>query len=106
MSLSIGLIGTGAIARMHARAHKSLGNPIRACTSLDVEQGRAFAAEFGAEFLPDYEDVCRHPDVEAIDVCTFPDFRLQPLELGGQARQTRAGRETGGDERRHCATDG
>ena len=84
MSLSIGLIGTGAIARMHARAHKSLGNPIRACTSLDLEQGRAFAAEFGAEFLPNYEDVCRHPDVEAIDVCTFPDFRLQPLELAAR----------------------
>ena len=84
MSLSIGLIGTGAIARMHARAHKSLGNPIRACTSLDVEQGHAFAAEFGAEFLPNYEDVCRHPDVEAIDVCTFPDFRLQPLELAAR----------------------
>ena len=84
MSLTVGLIGTGAIARMHARAHKSLGNPIRACTSLDLDQGRAFAAEFGAEFLASYEDVCRHPDIEAIDVCTFPDFHLQPLELAAK----------------------
>jgi UDP-N-acetyl-2-amino-2-deoxyglucuronate dehydrogenase len=25
--------------------------------------------------------VCRHPEVDFVDVCTFPDFRLEPIEL-------------------------
>jgi predicted dehydrogenase len=84
MSLRIGFIGTGAIANLHARAHRSIGNVIVACTSLVEEEGRKFAAEFGGEFHPGYEDVCRHRDVDVIDVCTFPDFRLQPLQLAAE----------------------
>ena len=37
--------------------------------------------EHGATFVETYEEVCRHPDVDFVDVCTFPDFRLQPLEI-------------------------
>ena len=28
-----------------------------------------------------YEEVCRHPKVDYVDVCTFPNFRLQPVEI-------------------------
>ena len=27
------------------------------------------------------QDVCRHPGVDYVDVCTFPNFRLEPIEL-------------------------
>jgi UDP-N-acetyl-2-amino-2-deoxyglucuronate dehydrogenase len=79
--MRIGIIGTGAIASMHARAYKNLGFTLAACTDIFEEAGRRFAAEHGAEFVARYEDLCRHPDVDIVDVCTFPDFRLQPLEL-------------------------
>jgi predicted dehydrogenase len=79
--MRIGMIGTGAISRMHARAYRSIGFTLRACTNLEHEPGRKFAAEFGAEYFESYEDVCRHPDVDIVDVCTFPDFRLQPVAL-------------------------
>jgi UDP-N-acetyl-2-amino-2-deoxyglucuronate dehydrogenase len=84
MSLRIGFIGTGAIANLHARAHRNIGNVIVACTSLVEEEGRRFAAEHGGEFHAGYETVCRHPDADVIDICTFPDFRLQPLELAAK----------------------
>jgi predicted dehydrogenase len=76
----IGIIGTGAIARMHARAYANIGFPVTACTNTTEETGRRFAAEFGARFFDRYEDLCASPEVDIVDVCTFPDFRLQAVE--------------------------
>src|SRR5205809_5311809 len=46
--------------------------------------GRRCAEASGGEFVPTYEEVCRHPKVAYVDVCTFPDFRLQPIEICAQ----------------------
>jgi len=74
--MRVGIIGTGAMAGMHARAYKNIGYTIRACTNVTQDKGRRFADEHGAEFVERYEDLCRHPDVEFVDVCTFPSMRL------------------------------
>lgn len=74
--MKVGIIGTGAIAGMHARAYKNIGYTVRACTNVTQDKGRKFAAEHGAEFVERYEDICRHPEVDFVDVCTFPSFRL------------------------------
>lgn len=79
--MRVGMIGLGAIANMHARAYRNIGYPVTVCTTHNRDAGRRFAAEHGAAFVESYEDVCSHPDVDVVDVCTFPDFRLQPLEL-------------------------
>jgi UDP-N-acetyl-2-amino-2-deoxyglucuronate dehydrogenase len=78
--MRVGLIGTGAIARLHARVYASLGYSVRVCTAARKEHGRRFASDIGAEFVDDYQDVCRHPEIDFVDVCTFPDFRLQAVE--------------------------
>ena len=82
MSLRIGFIGTGAIANLHARAHRNIGNVVVACTSLVEEEGRRFAAEHGGEFHAGFETVCRHPDVDVIDICTQILPPLEPVETG------------------------
>jgi predicted dehydrogenase len=78
------MIGTGAISHKHAQAYRNIGYELTVCTDINVEAGRRFAAQYGAEFVPAYEEVCRHPRVDYVDVCTFPDFRLQPLEICAQ----------------------
>ena len=83
--MNIGLIGTGAIAALHARVYEKLGYSIRVCTGRRTEHGRRFAESIGAEFLDSYEDVCRHADLDFVDVCTFPDFRLQPVQACAEA---------------------
>jgi UDP-N-acetyl-2-amino-2-deoxyglucuronate dehydrogenase len=83
----VGIIGTGAIANMHARAYKNIGYSIRACTNVTQDTGRRFAAAHGAEFLERYEDVCRHADVDFVDVCTFPAFRLDVVRACAAARK-------------------
>src|SRR3954465_3655889 len=79
--MRVGMIGLGAIANLHARAYRNIGYSIRACTTNNKDAGRLFAAAHGATFVDTYEEVCTHPEVDFVDVCTFPDFRLQPLEL-------------------------
>jgi predicted dehydrogenase len=79
--MRVGMIGTGAISHKHAQVYRSIGFEIVACTDMNPEKGREFAAAYGGEFLPGYEEVCSHPKVDFVDLCTFPDFRLQPLKV-------------------------
>ncbi|MCX6635197.1 MAG: Gfo/Idh/MocA family oxidoreductase [Acidobacteria bacterium] len=79
--MRVGLIGTGAISYKHAQAYKNIGYRVTVCTDINQESGRKFAAEWGAEFVPTYEEVCRHPNADYVDLCTFPDFRLEPLRI-------------------------
>lgn len=74
------MIGTGAISHKHAAAYKSIGFDLTVCTDVNEANGRKFAEQYGAEFVSSYEEVCRHPKVDYVDVCTFPDFRLQPVK--------------------------
>ena len=80
-SFRVGIIGTGAIANLHARAYKNIGYTVRACTDVIEPAGRSFAERHGTEFLASYVELCRHPEIDYVDVCTMPDFRLQALEL-------------------------
>ena len=82
--MRVGVIGTGAIAHKHAQAYRNIGFKITVCTNTNEEKGRAFASQCGAEFVRSYEEVCRHPGVDYVDVCTFPNFRLQPIEICAQ----------------------
>jgi predicted dehydrogenase len=85
--MRVGIIGTGAVARKHARAYLNIGYRVAACSNFHEESGRRFAAEFGAHFVPAYQELCRHPEVDFVDVCTFPEFRLEPLRLAAAARK-------------------
>src|SRR5271170_1324155 len=79
--MRVGIIGTGAISQKHALAYRNIGFRITACTDINVSNGQNFATQHGAVFVPSYEELCRHPDVDYVDVCTFPDFRLQPIKI-------------------------
>ena len=87
MTIRVGIIGTGAIAGMHARAYKNIGYRVQACTNVTQDKGRAFAAQHGAEFIERFEDLCCHPDVDFVDVCTFPSFRLDVVRACAASRK-------------------
>lgn len=85
--MRVGLIGTGAISHKHAQAYKNIGFEVTACTDINEEAGQKFASQYGAEFVKTYQEVCRHPKVDFVDVCTFPDFRLEPLEICAETKK-------------------
>jgi UDP-N-acetyl-2-amino-2-deoxyglucuronate dehydrogenase len=79
--MNVGVIGTGAIARKHARAYNNIGFRLVACTNTTPERGHQFAAETGAAFVPTDGELCRRPDIDFVDVCAFPAYRLRAVEL-------------------------
>lgn len=85
--MRVGIIGTGAIARKHAEAYRRIGYEIVACTNRSLANGLEFAKATGAEFLYSAEELCRHPRIDFVDVCTLPDFRLQAVELCAEAKK-------------------
>ena len=82
--MRVGAIGTGAIAWKHAQAYKNIGYRITACTDRTEEKGRKFAEAWGAEFVVTPERLSQRADVDFIDVCTFPGYRLAAVKLGAQ----------------------
>ena len=85
--MRVGIIGTGAISHKHAQAYKNIGYEVTVCTDISEQHGRKFADQYGCEFVRNYEDLCRHPKVDYVDVCTFPDFRLQPLDICAESKK-------------------
>ncbi len=49
--MKVGLIGTGAIANMHARAYRNIGFELAACYNKTEARGRDFAGKWNAEFV-------------------------------------------------------
>ena len=78
--MNVGIIGTGAIANLHARVYRRIGFKIVVCTDVVPDAARRFAAENGCEVAGSYEEVCRHPAIDYVDVCTLPNFRLEAVE--------------------------
>jgi predicted dehydrogenase len=85
--MKLGLLGTGAIANKHAQAYKNIGFQLVACSNKTESRGREFAERWGAEFIPDFRDLCRHPGLDFIDVCTFPDFHLEPVRVCAEIKR-------------------
>jgi UDP-N-acetyl-2-amino-2-deoxyglucuronate dehydrogenase len=85
--MRVGIIGTGAISHKHAQAYANIGYQLTVCTDINAESGRAFADQHGCEFVPTFEELCRHPRVDYVDVCTFPDFRLQPIRICAESKK-------------------
>ncbi len=82
--MNVGVIGTGAIAWKHAQAYKNIGYKITACTNGNEEKGRKFAAAWGAEFVATPEQLSQRADVDFLDLCTFPGYRLPAVELAAK----------------------
>ncbi|MGH9617517.1 MAG: Gfo/Idh/MocA family protein, partial [Acidobacteriaceae bacterium] len=85
--MRVGIVGTGAMSHKHAQAYRNIGYELVACANTDPIKGRAFADATRAEFLSNYEELCRHPRVDCVDICTLPNFRLPAVEICAQTKK-------------------
>ena len=72
--MRVGIVGTGAISSKHALAYRNIGFEIVACTNNTASKGQEFATAHGAEYVATVEELCSHPKVDYVDLCTFPDY--------------------------------
>lgn len=90
MSLRIGIIGTGAIANLHARAYRNIGYTLTACTDINLDAARRFSAAHDVPVAADAAALATRPDVDVVDICTLPGVRLdlvQAAAANGKAIQ-------------------
>ena len=85
--MRIGIIGTGAISNKHAQAYRNIGYELVACSALDPARGRKFADQYECALFERWQDLCCDPRVDIVDVCTFPDFRLDVVELCARTKK-------------------
>jgi UDP-N-acetyl-2-amino-2-deoxyglucuronate dehydrogenase len=85
--MRVGLIGTGAIANKHAQAYRNIGFELVACSNRTAQRGEEFAERWGAKFVPDTRDLCRYDGLDFVDVCTFPDSHLEPVQVCAEIKR-------------------
>jgi predicted dehydrogenase len=85
--MNAGIVGTGAISHKHAQAYRNIGFRVAACTDINPASAKAFAEKWGGVAVDSVEAICKIPEVDFVDVCTFPDFRIQPVELAARYRK-------------------
>jgi predicted dehydrogenase len=78
--MRVGLIGTGAVADKHAQAYRNLGFELAVCWNRTRANAEAFAERWRCRIADGWEDVCHGSELDFIDACTYPNFRVPIVE--------------------------
>jgi myo-inositol 2-dehydrogenase/D-chiro-inositol 1-dehydrogenase len=83
--LGIGIIGAGRIARVHAEAYKAVaGGKLIAVAESEPLRLEAFSREYHIEPYRSYQDLLRHPGVDAVVIAT-PNWLHTEMALAAAA---------------------
>jgi len=86
VSYGIGIVGTGMIARHHARAIAELeGAHLAAVTSRSEGRAQALAGELGCKGYGDIAAMLDDPDVQIVSICTPSGAHLEPALAAAEA---------------------
>lgn len=77
--VGFGIVGTGLIAGMHARALAEVPTArLTACLSRDAARAERFAQEHGCAAFSDLDSFLAHPALDAVSICTPSGAHLEP----------------------------
>ncbi|MDA3853811.1 MAG: Gfo/Idh/MocA family oxidoreductase [Bacteroidales bacterium] len=77
--LRFGIIGTGAIARVHAQCLKQLSNAkLVAMSSSSAERAKAAEKTFKVPVYAHYHELIQHSGIDAVVICTQSGAHLEP----------------------------
>ena len=79
MSIGFGIVGTGLIAGMHAKALTGVGSAhLVACLSRDERRAKQFAQVHDCAAFTDIHPFLAHPQIDAVSICNPSGAHLQP----------------------------
>ncbi|WP_017730472.1 Gfo/Idh/MocA family protein [Nafulsella turpanensis] len=80
------IIGTGAIARHHARSIQELeSSELLAVCSRSPERAAEAEDRFGVKAYSDMEEMLNRPDIEVVAICTESGYHLEPALAAARA---------------------
>jgi predicted dehydrogenase len=86
--VTVGLVGAGFVAHIHARGYvrlRDMNVRIGAVTAVPVDQARALASEYGiAAVCDDYQALLARPEIDVVDLCV-PNHLHAPFALAAAA---------------------
>jgi UDP-N-acetyl-2-amino-2-deoxyglucuronate dehydrogenase len=87
VSLRIGIVGTGAIAHLHARAYRNIGYKVTACTDINADAAERFSAQHDVPVEATAASLAARADVDVVDICTLPGVRIEIVRLAAEHRK-------------------
>ncbi len=83
----VGFLGCGEIARLHAGCLAEIGVGVRGGYDIDTKTAASFVKDFGGESFSDAEELCRHPDIDAVYICSRHDSHVHYIELASREKK-------------------
>ncbi|HEV2226035.1 MAG TPA: Gfo/Idh/MocA family oxidoreductase, partial [Nitrososphaerales archaeon] len=81
----LGLIGAGAIGRVHAKNIQTKIKGARLAAVADVDQNAAKAVAGEAKIFSDYHDMIKDDSVDAVIICTPPFLKMDITKSAADA---------------------
>ena len=81
-SLKIAVVGSG-IGASHIQGFQEIPNlfEVKVLCDVNVERAKSLAAKYGIpEVVACFDEICRRPDVDVIDICTPPNLHLEQIK--------------------------
>jgi predicted dehydrogenase len=83
-TMRVGIVGAGAIARVHATQWLKLPVTLIGCYDRQLDRAEAFCAQFGGRVFSTLADLLAHVDL--ITVCTHTDYHKEAVMAAAAAR--------------------
>src|SRR5271165_6794179 len=80
--LKIAVVGSG-IGASHIQGFQEIPNlfEVKILCDVNVERAKSLAAKYGiGEVIGSFDEICRRPDVDVIDICTPPNLHLEQIK--------------------------
>src|SRR5436190_21887266 len=87
MTIRIGILGCGKIARLHAQGYKTASDLCQVtvcCDEYSIELAQNMAKEFGAAVTNRWQAVLERSDVDAVSIC-MPPYQHAEIALAAAA---------------------
>ena len=85
-TVGFAVVGVGLVGPTHARfIHQAEGAELKVICDLREDRGKPLADQYGAEWLTDYHEVLKRPDIQVVNICLPTALHLEVATAAAKA---------------------